>query len=83
MANRKVLKTGVVVSDKMDKTIVVKVERQYKHPLYKKIVRKHNKFKVHDEENECNIGDTIEIKENRPLSKDKKWTLNRIIEKRK
>ncbi|MCD4796635.1 MAG: 30S ribosomal protein S17 [Candidatus Cloacimonetes bacterium] len=83
MANRKVTKTGIVVSDKMDKTIVVKVERQYKHPLYKKIVRKHKKFKAHDEKNECNIGDMVLIQESRPISRDKKWVLNKIIERRK
>jgi small subunit ribosomal protein S17 len=80
---RKVLKTGVVVSDKMDKTIVVRVERQYKHPLYKKIVRRHKKFKAHDEKNECGIGDVVEIKESKPLSRDKRWVLNRVIEKSK
>lgn len=83
MANRKVTKTGIVVSDKMDKTIVVKVERQYKHPLYKKIVRKHKKFKAHDEKNECNIGDMVLIQESRPISRDKKWVLSKIIERRK
>ena len=83
MANRKVTKTGIVVSDKMDKTIVVKVERQYKHPLYKKIVRKHKKFKAHDEKNECNIGDMVLIQESRPISRDKRWILNKIIERRK
>jgi len=80
---RKLTKTGVVVSDKMDKTIVVKVQRQYKHPLYKKIVRRHKKFKVHDEKNECGIGDMVEIRENKPISKDKRWVLSRIIEKSK
>lgn len=83
MANRKVTKTGIVVSDKMDKTIVVKVERQYKHPLYKKIVRKHKKFKAHDEKNECNIGDMVLIQESRPISRDKRWVLNKVIERRK
>jgi small subunit ribosomal protein S17 len=80
---RKVLKTGVVVSDKMDKTIVVRVQRQFKHPLYKKIVRRHKKFKAHDEKNECGIGDVVEIKESKPLSRDKRWILNRVIEKSK
>ena len=83
MTNRKVTKTGIVISDKMDKTIVVNVERQYKHPLYKKIVRKHKKFKAHDENNECNIGDTVLISESRPLSRDKRWVLSKIIERRK
>ncbi|MDO9578091.1 MAG: 30S ribosomal protein S17 [Candidatus Cloacimonadales bacterium] len=79
----KVTKTGKVISDKMDKTIVVLVERQYKHPLYKKIVRKHKKFKAHDENNECNIGDIVLIMESKPISKDKKWILSKIIEKSK
>ncbi|OQX71159.1 MAG: 30S ribosomal protein S17 [Candidatus Cloacimonas sp. 4484_275] len=83
MNGRKVKKVGVVVSDKMDKTIVVKVERQFKHPLYKKIVRRHKKFKAHDEKNECRIGDTVQIQESRPLSKDKRWVLSKIIERRK
>ncbi|MBC8385091.1 MAG: 30S ribosomal protein S17 [Candidatus Cloacimonetes bacterium] len=83
MAGRKVKKVGIVVSDKMDKTIVVNVERQFKHPLYKKIVRRHKKFKAHDEKNECRIGDVVQIQESRPLSKDKRWTLNSIIERSK
>ena len=80
---RKQTKTGKVVSDKMDKTIVVKVERQFMHPLYKKTVRKHKKFKAHDENNEAKTGDTVQINEHRPFSKDKKWILKRIIEKSK
>lgn len=83
MAKNKVTKTGTVISDKMDKTIVVLVERQYKHPLYKKIVRKHKKFKAHDENNECKIGDIVLIMESKPISKDKKWVLSKIIEKSK
>jgi small subunit ribosomal protein S17 len=80
---RKQLKVGIVVSDKMEKTIVVKVQRQFIHPLYKKTVRKHKKFKVHDELNEAKIGDTVQIKEHRPISKDKTWILTRILEKSK
>ncbi len=80
---RKQTKSGKVVSDKMDKTIVVRVERQFMHPLYKKTVRKHKRFKAHDENNEANIGDTVQIIECRPLSKDKKWILKKIIEKSK
>jgi len=83
MENRKVKKVGIVVSDKMDKTIVVKVERQFMHPLYKKIVKKHKKFKAHDEKNESHIGDTVEIIECRPLSKQKRWSLTQIIERSK
>jgi len=81
--SRKMTKTGVVVSDKMDKTIVVLVERQYKHPLYKKIVRRHTKFKAHDENNDCKVGDKVLISEHRPISKHKKWILTKIIERRK
>lgn len=83
MPNRKMTKTGVVVSDKMDKTIVVLVQRQYKHPLYKKIVRRHKKFKAHDENNECKVGDVVQITEHRPISKHKKWILTQIIERSK
>ena len=74
---------GKVVSDKMDKTIVVLVERRVRHPLYKKIVRKTYKLKSHDENNECNIGDTVKVMETRPLSKDKRWRLVEIIERAK
>ncbi|MDR1917569.1 MAG: 30S ribosomal protein S17 [Christensenellaceae bacterium] len=72
---------GVVVSNKMDKTGVVAVERNVLHPLYKKVVKKTAKFKFHDEKNECDIGDTVEIVETRPLSKDKYFRLVRIVEK--
>ena len=80
---RRLTKQGIVVSDKMNKTIVVRVERQFKHPLYKKIVRKHKKFKVHDENNECKVGDVVQIQESRPLSHDKRWILKKIIERSK
>jgi len=80
--NRKV-REGIVVSDKMDKTIVVAVRDKAKHPLYKKTINKTTKFKVHDENNECGIGDTVRIAETRPLSKDKRWRLVEIIEKAK
>jgi len=80
--NRKTL-IGKVVSNKMDKTIVVAIERKVPHPLYKKVVAKTKKFKAHDEKNECSIGDTVEIMETRPLSKDKYFRLVRIIEKAK
>jgi small subunit ribosomal protein S17 len=83
MTGRKITKIGTVVSDKMDKTIVVSVQRQYKHPLYKKIVRKHKKFKAHDENNDCKMGDVVEIIESKPLSKEKRWALNNIIERSK
>lgn len=72
---------GVVVSDKMDKTVVVAVERRIQHPLYGRIMRKTVKFKAHDQDNKCNIGDQVRIMETRPLSKDKRWRVTEIIEK--
>jgi small subunit ribosomal protein S17 len=81
-ANRKV-RTGTVVSDKMDKTIVVKVEDFIRHPLYGKRVKRTTKFKAHDEQNACGIGDRVRIMETRPLSRDKRWRLVEIIEKAK
>lgn len=81
--NERKKRIGIVVSDKMDKTITVTITSNVKHPLYKKVVKRTNKFKVHDKNNECNIGDTVEIIETRPLSKDKYHRLNRIIEKAK
>ena len=74
---------GQVVSDKMDKTIVVAIEDSVQHPLYKKTMKRTYKLKAHDENNECGIGDTVEVMETRPLSKDKRWRLVRIIEKAK
>ena len=74
---------GTVVSDKMDTTSVVAVEDSYQHPLYKKTMKRTYKLKAHDENNECGIGDTVEVMETRPLSKDKRWRLIRIIEKAK
>ena len=74
---------GTVLSDKMDKTIVVAVEDSYQHPLYKKTMKRTYKLKAHDENNECGIGDTVEVMETRPLSKDKRWRLVNIIEKAK
>ncbi len=74
---------GKVVSNKMDKTIVVAMEDSVKHPLYNKIVKRTVKFKAHDENNECNIGDRVRVMETRPLSKDKRWRLVEIIEKAK
>lgn len=76
-------RTGKVVSDKMDKTIVVAIENRVKHPLYKKVVKSTYKLKAHDENNECKIGDTVKVMETRPLSKDKRWRLVEIIEKAK
>ena len=77
------IRTGIVVSNKMSKTIVVAVENRVLHPLYKKVVSRTTKFKVHDEKNECGVGDKVEIVETRPLSKDKYFRLLRIIEKAK
>lgn len=74
---------GVVASNKMDKTIVVVIERRTKHPIYGKFVKKSTRFFAHDEENTCNIGDTVRIMETRPLSKNKRWRLVEIIERAK
>ena len=74
---------GVVVSDKMDKTIVVAIKTKVRHPLYGKMVNRTRKFKAHDELNQCGVGDTVKIMETRPLSKDKRWRLVEIIEKAK
>ena len=81
--NLRKTRTGKVVSDKMDKTIVVAVEDHVKHPLYKKIVKRTYKLKAHDENNECKIGDTVKVMETRPMSKDKRWRLVEIMEKAK
>ena len=81
--NLRKVRTGKVVSDKMDKTIVVAVEDHVKHPLYKKIVKRTYKLKAHDENNECNVGDTVRVMETRPLSNDKRWRLVEIVEKAK
>lgn len=74
---------GMVVSDKMDKTIVVAIEERVKHPLYGKIIKRTYKLKAHDENNECGIGDRVRVMETRPLSKDKRWRLVEIVEKAK
>ena len=79
--NLRKTRTGKVVSNKMDKTIVVAVEDNVKHPLYKKIVKRTYKLKAHDEENACGIGDKVKVMETRPLSKNKRWRLVEIIEK--
>ena len=76
-------RTGKVVSNKMDKTIVVAIETRVPHPLYKKIIKRTYRLKAHDEENTCNTGDTVKVMETRPLSKDKRWRLVEIIEKAK
>jgi len=80
---RRKLRTGRVISDKMDKTIVVAIETLVRHPLYGRIVRRTTRFKAHDESNECGVGDTVEIMEARPLSKEKRWRVARVVEKAK
>jgi len=79
--NRRKSRVGMVVSDKMDKTIVVALEDTVKHPLYGKSVKRTKKVKAHDEANECNVGDKVRIMETRPLSRDKRWRLVEIVEK--
>ncbi len=79
--NLRKVRVGKVVSNKMDKTIVVAVENHVKHPLYGKIVKRTYKLKAHDENNECQIGDTVKVTETRPLSKDKRWRLVEVVEK--
>lgn len=81
--NLRKVRVGKVVSDKMDKTVVVAVENNVKHPLYGKVVKRTYKLKAHDEKNECGIGDRVRVMETRPLSKDKRWRLVEILEKAK
>ena len=81
--NLRKTRVGKVVSDKMDKTVVVSIQDNVNHPLYKKIIKRSVKFKAHDEKNECGIGDRVMIMETRPISKDKKWRVVQIIEKAK
>ncbi|NLS85706.1 MAG: 30S ribosomal protein S17 [Ruminococcaceae bacterium] len=81
--NLRKTRVGVVVSDKMDKTIVVAVKDSVQHPFYKKIMKRTVKFKAHDENNECGIGDRVEIMETRPISADKRWRLVKVLEKAK
>ena len=81
--NLRKTRVGTVVSDKMDKTVVVAIEDSVRHPLYKKIIKRTVKFKAHDELNTCGVGDTVEIMETRPLSKDKNWRVSKSIAKAK
>ena len=85
MSDRNLRKTevGRVVSNKMDKTVVVAIEDSVKHPLYKKVIKRTVKLKAHDENNECSIGDRVRVMETRPLSKEKRWRLVEVIEKAK
>ena len=76
-------RVGLVVSDKMDKTVVVSVQEHYRHPVYKKVMRSTYKLKAHDENNECRVGDKVLVMETRPLSKDKRWRIVEIVEKAK
>ena len=80
---RRKVRSGRVVSDSMEKTVVVAIETLVRHPLYGRIVRRTTKFKAHDEENQCGVGDTVEITETRPISKEKRWRVSRIVEKAK
>lgn len=73
--------TGIVVSDAMDKTIVVRVERLVKHPIYKKYVRRRKRFTAHDEQNECRVGDTVLIMQSRPISRTKRWRVSKILQR--
>ena len=79
--NYRKTRIGKVVSNKMDKTIVIAIEDSVKHPLYKKVIKRTSKLKAHDEKNECGIGDKVKVMETRPLSKDKRWRLVEIVEK--
>jgi small subunit ribosomal protein S17 len=79
--NRRKVRTGIVTSDKMQKTVVVTVKYLVRHPMYGRILRQDKKFKVHDENNEAHVGDTVEIMETRPLSKDKCWRVLRVVER--
>ncbi len=81
--NKRKFRIGVVVSDKMDKTVVVRVTREYSHPLYKKRVKTFSKFMAHDEKNECKVGDIVKIMETRPLSRHKRWIVVEILQKGK
>ena len=81
--NLRKTRTGIVVSDKMDKTVVVAIEDNVRHPLYQKIIKRTVTLKAHDENNECGVGDRVSVMETRPLSKDKRWRVTNIIEKAK
>lgn len=81
MVGRRKRRTGIVLSNKMDKTVVVMVERLVRHPKYKKVLRARNKFKAHDERNACGIGDQVEIIETRPLSREKRWAVVSVLKK--
>lgn len=77
------VRVGLVVADKMDKTVVVRVESQFAHPIYKKIIKRSERFKAHDETNDCHVGDRVRIMETRPISKDKRWRVVEVLERAK
>jgi small subunit ribosomal protein S17 len=81
MRDKQKILVGRVVSDKMDKTVVVRVDRLYRHRLYKKVIKATKKYKAHDEENACRVGDVVRIVESRPLSREKRWAVQEIMEK--
>ena len=81
MRGRQKVLVGRVVSDKMDKTVVVRVDRLYRHRLYKKVIKASKKYKAHDQENACSVGDIVRIVESRPISRDKRWVVQEIVEK--
>jgi small subunit ribosomal protein S17 len=81
--SRRKVRTGVVVSEKMDKTVLVQIDRKVRHPLYKKTVRRSNKLAAHDESNDAHVGDTVRVMESRPLSKTKRWRVVEIVERAK
>lgn len=81
--NHRKVREGIIISDKMDKTVVVQVQDLVQHPLYKRVIKRTSKFKAHDEENVCHVGDKVRIMETRPLSKDKCWRVTEVMEKAK
>lgn len=81
MRERRKTLVGVVTSDKMDKTVVVEVERMTRHPMYGKVIRRHRRFMAHDEQNQCRVGDTVRILESRPLSRHKRWVVDAILQR--
>ena len=81
MEDKRKTRSGIVVSNRMDKTVVVVVERPWRHPLYQKVIRRKVRYKAHDKENQCNVGDVVRIRETRPLSKTKRWRLVEIVKR--
>ncbi len=81
--NSRKIRIGLVVSDKMDKTVIVRVERQFAHPIYRKFIKRSERFKVHDETNDCHVGDTVRIMETKPLSREKRWRVVEVVARAK